>query len=668
MKNIFGMFGKYFGVIAICAAFIVAAIAVFLNQRIDEDAFHIVKTGETLESIAKSYHVSVDTICSENYPDVQANDRITVGMKIKLPKSALASTITVRLAHWQLEPGCREGINYMIKEYQKLHPNVKILQNTVPESTYGQWFITQMLGGTAPDLIECALGVPYNLLIGYYMRYFTPLTDQMMSPNPYNKGNEFEGMALRDTAKDGFKNCYVPDVQEYMTIGLSMHMVRIYYNKDLLLKLTGSTNAPTSWQEFLVICDTIKKHKYMNKKTAEDLARLRKAASNAAAHLSELKARSSAASKTARAERINADAQKKLAAYEMTVTPYVPIANSSYHMGMLEGSFFNVITSKARDRIDFNHDCTVSAVEQYIGFKTGLIDMNYSPYRSRFTLVAQMSSNSMQGFTGLKRDDAVLMFVQGRSVFIVTGTWDALTLAEQAKDNGFAVGVMDFPYPDRNSPDLYRDFVGPSFEDPSMGFPFGCPTPESASERKRYAIDFLLFMASKENNYKLNELIGWIPSIRGAATSGVLKFFQPHTDGVMGGWNINLGGESIIKWQQVYAMYQVGQLSYDDMCRDFIPYYLERGYNDYITVNKNWRRSIVNDEKLATMLRVKSFAATNEQKRAEYSAKYRYVLLRLNREVDVSYERSLLTRVAAKNTVSPAFDYSAIARARLGMR
>lgn len=668
MNNVLIAISKYFGVLAISIAFIAAAIVVFLNQRIDEDSFHVVKTGETLDSIASSYAISIEAICDENYPDIRPNEVVNPGMKIKLPRKALASTVTIRLAHWQLEPGCREGINFMIKEYQKLHPNVKIIQNTVPESTYGQWFITQMLGGTAPDLIECALGVPYNLLVGYYMRYFTPLTDQMMSPNPYNKGNEFEGVPLRETAKDGFKNCYNTDVQEYMTIGLSMHMVRIYYNKDLLLTLTGRTNAPTSWSDFLSLCETVKQKKFINKKTAEDLAVLTKSVSNEADRLSALSTRNAQAADIARAESSLAAAKKKLADYELTITPYVPIANSSYHMNMLEGAFFNVITSKARDKIDFNHDCGVSAVEQYIGFKTGLIDMNYPPYRSRFTLVAQMASNSMQGFTGLKRDDAVLMFVQGRSLFIVTGTWDALTLAEQAKDNGFAVGVMDFPYPDKNSPDIYKDFLGPSFEDPGMGFPFGCPTPESAPERKRYAIDFLLFMASKENNNKLNEMIGWIPSIRGAAPTGVLKYFQPHVDGVVGGWNINLGGESIIKWQQVYAMYQVGQLSYEDMCREFIPYYMDRGYNDYITVNKNWRRSIVNDEKLITMLRVKALSATNAAKRAEYTAKYRYVLLRLNREVDVSYERSLLSRAFSSGDVQPAFSYSAIARSRLGLR
>ncbi|MBI4976496.1 MAG: extracellular solute-binding protein [Spirochaetes bacterium] len=651
MKKILDLLRKNFGILAIVIAFVAAAITVFLNQRVDEEAFHVVKAGETLASIAKSYNTSVDVLCGENYPDVQQGDTLKPGMSIKLPRSARANTVTIRIAHWQLEPGCRDGINYMIKEYQKLHPNVKIIQNTVPESTYGQWFITQMLGGTAPDLIECALGVPYNLLVGYYMRYFTPLTDYMMSPNPYNENNEFKGVALRDTAKDGFKNCYNADVQEYMTVGLSMHMVRIYYNKDLLLKLTGRTNAPASWSDFLAVCEMIKKERYINKKTGDDLAQLRKAVSNA------------------RGDAALAEAKKKLADYELTVTPYVPIANSSYHMNWLEGAFFNVMTSKARDRIDFNHDCSVSAAEQYIGFKTGLVDMNYPPYRSRFAMVAQLASNSMQGFTGLKRDDAVLMFVQGRSVFIVTGTWDAQTLAEQAKDNGFTVGVMDFPYPDKNSPELYKDFLGPSFEDPGMGFPFGCPTPESAPERKRYAIDFLLFMASKENNNKLNEIIGWIPSIRGATATGVLKYFQPHVDGVVGGWNISLGGESTIKWQQVYAMYQVGQMSYDDMCKDFVPYYLDRGYNDYMIVNKNWRRSIINDEKLQTMMRVKMFSATNEAKRAEYAAKYRYVMLRFTREVDVSYERSLLSRVATGGgQIQPAFNYSAEAKARLGLK
>ncbi|MBI4978733.1 MAG: extracellular solute-binding protein [Spirochaetes bacterium] len=662
---------EYFGLIVIAGAFVIATVMVFMNGRVDTEVFHVVEPGETLKSIADSYQTTVARICEENYPDISPNEIIKPGMKIKMPGSAQNRIITVRLAHWQLEPGVRDGIAYMAKEYQKIHPNVRVVQNAVPESTYGQWFITQMLGGTAPDLIECALGVPYNLLIGYYMRYFTPLTDIVTQPNPYNAHNEFAKVPLRETTKDGLKTCYNNDVQEYMTIGLSQFLVRFYYNKNLLKKLTGRDTAPETWSEFLAACEKIKKHQYINRTSRTEIEKFSAKVAKAEKHLQALKTASASAGSVASAESELALRKKELSNYMLTVPMFAPIANSKYHMNMVEGSLFNVMAASAREAMDFNHDCTLGAVEQYIGFKSKMVTMDHPAYRARFKMVAQYCSNSMPGFTGLGRDDAVLMFVQQRSVFIITGTWDALTLAEQAKDNGFEIGIMDFPYPSGkdDDEDLRKQFMGASFEDPGAGFQFGTPTPESAADRRRIAIDFLLFMSAKENNYKLNELIGWIPSVSGADGAGVLQYFKPHNDGVQGGWNPGIGGESAIKWQQVYAMYQVGQMSFEKMRDDFTSYYLDRGLNDYIIVNKNWRRNIINDEKIVNMLRAKAIIATDERKKKEYWSKYRYVMLRpFTREVDVAFERALIKNAADGIIPPPPFYYSPEARARLKLK
>ena len=44
------------------------------------------------------------------------------------------------------------------------------VQDAIPEMVYGQWKTTQLMGGTAPDMIECGLGIPYHLLVQYYNR------------------------------------------------------------------------------------------------------------------------------------------------------------------------------------------------------------------------------------------------------------------------------------------------------------------------------------------------------------------------------------------------------------------------------------------------------------------------------------------------------------------
>ena len=47
-------------------------------------------------------------------------------------------SVVIRLGHWQLEASVREGIDEMAREYRKTHPNVIVIQDAIPEGTYGQ--------------------------------------------------------------------------------------------------------------------------------------------------------------------------------------------------------------------------------------------------------------------------------------------------------------------------------------------------------------------------------------------------------------------------------------------------------------------------------------------------------------------------------------------------
>jgi len=174
-----------------------------------------------------------------------------------------ADTITLRLGHWQLEASVRQALDQMAEDYSEyriehgLQP-VKIIQDAIPEMIYAQWLTTQLMGGTAPDLIEVGLGsLPMHLWLQYYNRYFVPLTPYVNKPNPYNAGTDLAETSLRSSFKDGMRTSYIEEMQEYVSVPLSQFGVRIFYNKDLLKKLTGLDEAPHEYRAFLAVCKKI---------------------------------------------------------------------------------------------------------------------------------------------------------------------------------------------------------------------------------------------------------------------------------------------------------------------------------------------------------------------------------------------------------------------------
>ena len=74
-------------------------------------------------------------------------------------KSNDPNNIIIRVTHWQLEAGIREGIDEMARKFEKRYfqdtgKKVTIVQNPISEKVYQQYVQTQCIGRTAPDLIE----------------------------------------------------------------------------------------------------------------------------------------------------------------------------------------------------------------------------------------------------------------------------------------------------------------------------------------------------------------------------------------------------------------------------------------------------------------------------------------------------------------------------------
>lgn len=505
--------------------------------------------------------------------------------------------VVIRLGHWQLEASVREAIDKMAEEYRRtVNPNVYLIQDAIPEGTYGQWVSTQLMGGTAPDILQVGAMLPGNIWLSYYQRFFLPLGRYVEQPNPHNAGNDFEHVSLRKTYKDGMKTAYVDEMQEYMSIPLAQFGSRMFYNKDLLKKLTGLDVPPEDYREFLAVCETIR-------------GQLGDGGRN-----------------------------------------YIPIACSAYHFGMMGGLMWEPLTYRATEKADFNRDGSVGNDEQFVAFRTGRLDFDFLPYRARFKMIEELTRYFQSGYTGLTRDEAVFLFAQQKAVFMATGTWDARSLQEQARGQ-FEVGVMQYPFPSPTDP-----FYGPVAparprEQVGTGFQFGIAR---TSAHPDVALDFLLFMASRAGNQQLNGIIGWIPAIQGTETDPLLRAFEPNIIGIYPAMNFTLGGETVVRWNQLQALFQVGQITYEEFAKTYKPFYLERGLLDYMEQSRDWRRGMQRNELFLAGIRARAFFSEGADATTEW---IRYRALTASRQVWEELNRSRQLKLMDKgldpNAVGP---------------
>ena len=506
-------------------------------------------------------------------------------------------TIVLRIGHWQLEPSVRAAFNIMAADYRKLHPNVRVVQDAIPEMVYGPWTTTQLMGGTAPDLLEVGLGVlPRHLWLQYYNRYCYSLSQCANEPNPCNAATDLAGVPLRSTIKDGMRWTYIEEMQEYVAIPLAQFGVRIFYNRELLKKLTGLEEPPADYRAFLSACRQIRQQK------------------------------------------------------DRTGEPYTPIAASKYHIGMWEAFMLDGITYPAIRKADFNRDGLLGADESYVAFRAGLLSLRSPPYRARLQMLRELTEQFQTGFAGLTRDEAVFQFVQQRAVFMTTGTWDARGLQEQAGGQ-FTVSVMDFPRPGKDDPEYGSLVEGPQFEQPYVGFAFAIT---HTTKNFEVALDFLRFLASKRQNEKLNKIVGWIPSVKGTELDPLLKAFEPHLEGVINAFTPTVGGETWLKWTQLYSLYQVGQISYEDLVNQYEPFYKEHGYQDFMEQQRDWRRGMQLDEQMLAGLRSEALLGN-----AARWGKYRSLVgsRQVTPEINRARQIRLIENGPRDKTVGP-YDYS----------
>ncbi len=398
--------------------------------------------------------------------------------------------IKLRFAHWQLEGDLRKAFDQLIEEYERSHPDVEIEQMAIPEQIWINWLITQLVGKTAPDIIQLGKGSTDELTA----RFFTPLTAAAEQPNPYNRGTELADVAWRDTFIDGLTQApsYNEALLDIFAVPSAMFTIRVFYNQDLLREITGGDAVPTTYDEFVALCEKTNAYR------------------------------------TSSGGRI------------------LPLAGSKYNAPFMIESVFSSQTQKLRQELSPTDDLGKSATDEVaLGYVTGQWSAETPAIQSAFGLMYDLGRFLQPGFLSLGRDDALFYFVQQKALMISTGSWDAASLREQAP---FTIGAFKMPLVSRDDP-RYSDFMlGPISEATAqVGLAFGLT---KQSEHPEAAIDFLRFITSKAGNQLFSENSGWLPSVVGVDIPPIAADFEPLLDGYPVGIEFLLGG-SFPDWRRV---------------------------------------------------------------------------------------------------------------------
>ncbi len=389
--------------------------------------------------------------------------------------------VVIRIAHWQLESGIRDAIDTLARDYERLNPGVRIEQNPIPERIYPSWFKTQLVGGTAPDLIQVGKGSDDETLA----RFFSPLTEHVEKPNPYNAGTPLAGMPWRDTFVDGLASgeSYKPNLLEYYGVPLSMVTIRMYYNVTEWKRILGDTPPPADYDAFVSIC-----------------------------------------------ERVQAHAQKT----GMTI---FPIAGSNYGTPWFASQLIGSQTQRLAQRLDDNLLLRPHPTTNALQFLVGRWNLDEPEFINGLVLSRQIGRFAQPGFIQAARDDATFYFVQGRALMIVTGSWDAPSFRSLAP---FEVGAFQLPMPSPDHPRFGVGVLGPVSESETpTGASFGLTRASPHPER---ALDFLHFLSSLEGNGTFSRVSNWLPAVIDVDLPPLVKPFAPVVDGYVNGIGIDVGG------------------------------------------------------------------------------------------------------------------------------
>jgi raffinose/stachyose/melibiose transport system substrate-binding protein len=421
----------------------------------------------------------------------------------------------LRLCHWQLEDGFRNALQAVIDDYQEMKAakgeRVRIVQMPITEKVYSQWLNTQLISGSAPDLIEAG-----QTKLAYEdepsVRYFIPVSSIISKPNPYNAGTDLETVPWRETALDGMRSGYRPKLVDYYAIPASLVGTRVFVNQTLLKEVTGSEEPPTSFEELVKVDEQTVAFASKNSRQLRTMA-------------------------------------------------------SCYQLAYFYGRYQVAFTAALEPLLDTNLDGTILPMESYVGILKDQVSFQSPRIKAYYECVDRLGQMMGADKSAIDRQTAQFMFVQGRAMFLGTGSWDAEGLRTEFDKKGWKLGVIDFLIP--RPGEKWSEFVSGRAAEPSQqgGFPLAI---FKGSQHSGAAIDFLQYLTSRKPNEKFNSLASWPPVTVGAQPNELMKPFVPDPKGYLSKFVFELGSDVTSKVDQEQTPFFNHEQSYDTMAANIM--------------------------------------------------------------------------------------------------
>ena len=376
--------------------------------------------------------------------------------------------VVIRFVHWQLESGMREAFDLIARRYMELHPEVRVEQFAVPGSVYPQWLRTQLAGDDVPDLV-CFNSTDQSQ-VSQLPRYFQAITRWVNEPNPYNAGTKLEGVPWRLTFIDGGRNrsTYIDQYRNYYAVGLSAHTMQMFYNRDLLVAITGRDEPPTDFQSWMEL-------------------------------------------------------GKKVRAYRAGL---IHIAGAHDNTIWLMPTLVNFALT--RWLLEYDHELRFAATgfDFYGAMLEGRWDLRSPPLQAALRIMQAFGNEMSPGFLQLNRDSAMRAFLRGEALSIPNGTWDYPTMRAQAT---FRIGAFPLPMPTADDP-VYGGYALLPVYAAGIGtaMPFYLTR---QSRHPEAAIDFLRYVTSMDGNRRFSLASHWMPSVEGVEIEPEMQPFKQNNIG-----------------------------------------------------------------------------------------------------------------------------------------